>query len=216
MIARRFDSRLVWGLLLIVGGALFLLQNFNLIRGADIFWAAVFGIAGMAFVWTFANDRAAHWWALIPGFALVGVSALLTLGVLAPQLEDSLGGPLFLGALSLSFWLIYLNNRQYWWAVIPGGALLTLALVAGTEALFADFESGGVFFLGLALTFALLALVPTPQGRMRWAFIPAAVLGLMGVLLFATRTRAAEFVWPAALIAAGLFLIARTFWPRRA
>ena len=215
MIARRFDSRLVWGLLLIVGGTLFLLQNFNIIRGADIFWAAVFGVAGIGFVWTFVTDRATHWWALIPGFALVGISALLTLGVLAPELEDSLGGPLFLGALSLSFWLIYFNNRQYWWAVIPGGTLLTLAIVAGTENLFGDFETGGVFFLGLALTFALLALVPTPQGRMRWALIPAGVLLVMGVLLFATLTRAVEFVWPAALIAVGLFLIVRTFWPRR-
>jgi hypothetical protein len=38
----------------------------------------------------------------------------------------------------------------------------------------------------------------------------------MGVLLFATLTRAVEFVWPAALIAVGLFLIVRTFWHRRA
>jgi hypothetical protein len=100
--------------------------------------------------------------------------------------------------------------------VIPGGTLLTLAIVAGTENLFGDFETGGMFFLGLALTFAVLALVPTPQGRMRWALIPAGVLLVMGVLLFATLTRAVEFVWPAALIAVGLFLIVRTFWPRRA
>ena len=41
---------------------------------------------------------------------------------------------MFLGTIGLSFWVIYLTRRDFWWAVIPGGALMTLALVAGARA----------------------------------------------------------------------------------
>jgi len=93
-----------------------------------------------------------------------------------PDVPETLGGVLFLAAIGLAFWVIYFTKRELWWAVIPGGAMFTLALVAGLESVFEGAEMGGVFFLGLGLTFVLLYFVPTPQGRMKWALIPAAVL----------------------------------------
>ena len=35
-------------------------------------------------------------------------------------------------------------------------------------------------FWGMAATFVLLAILPTMEGRMYWAFIPAVVLFLLG------------------------------------
>lgn len=73
------------------------------------------------------------------------------------------------------------------------------------------FETGGIFFLGLGLTFLLVAIIPTPEGQMRWALIPAVILLVMGLLLTAALTQLINFIWPLALILLGLFLVLRAF-----
>ena len=75
-------------------------------------------------------------------------------------------------------------------------------------------ETGGVFFLGLGLTFAVVALLPTSAGRMAWAWIPAGVLALMGLLLMAAAGNLIGYLWPLVIILAGGFLILRTLLGR--
>lgn len=213
---KRLDPRLVGGTLLVVGGILFLLQNLGYFPGGDLFWGIVFGIGAIAFLWIFMTDRA-QWWALIPGCALLGLTVVLLLSVVAPSLED-LGGALFLGLIGLSFWIIYLTHRQYWWAVIPGGVLVTLATVAGLDTVLKeapDALSGGVFFAGLGLTFVLLGFLPTPQGQLRWAFIPGGILLVIGLLVALAAAALINYVWPAALIVVGLVLVWRALRPRQ-
>ena len=118
-----------------------------------------------------------------------------------------------MGAIGLSFWIVYLVDRAHWWAIIPGGVLVTLAAVAALDKA-ADGVSGGVFFLGLGATFLLVALAPNPHGRMRWGYIPAAVLLVFGALLIVGFTDALRFAAPAGLILAGGFLLLRAFRPR--
>lgn len=206
---QRIDARFIFGLLLIGGGVIYLLQNLGLITWGPLVWAIAFAVGGLAFLSVFARDRL-MWWALIPGLTLLGLAGLLTLQQIAPAQAESWGGSLFLGAIGLAFLIVYAANRQFWWAIIPGGVLLTLAVVAGVDR-FAELQTGGVFFLGLGATFALVALAPNPQGPMRWAFIPAAVLAVMGLLLLVGFITAINYLWPAALILAGLFLLARAF-----
>ena len=100
-------------------------------------------------------------------------------------------------------------DRDKWWAIIPGGVLVTLAAVAGLER-GTDIQTGGIFFLGLGATFILVALAPNPHGQMRWAFIPAAVLLILGLLLF-VGFHGHHYIWPLSLISAGLFLLVRAF-----
>ena len=111
------------------------------------------------------------------------VAGLVALDYLAPPLSAQWGGTLFLGAIGLSFLTIYVLEHARWWAIIPGGVLITLAAVAGLDRS-ADVQAGGLFFLGLGGTFILVALAPNPHGQMRWAFFPAAVLLILGLLLF--------------------------------
>lgn len=207
-------SRTLWGILLIVGGILFLLDNLNIINFGDIFWGIVLGIGGLGFLSVYFTDRQ-HWWALIPGSTLLAIATLILLNFLVPTLGEFLGGAIVLGGIGLSFILIYLINREHWWALIPAGVLTTLAVITLVDEFLPGLESGGILFLGMGLTFALVAVLPNPQGQMRWAFIPAVVLFLMGLLITAAATDLVNYIWPIALILVGLYFVFLTFRSRR-
>lgn len=205
------ESRLLWGSLLILGGVLFLLQNLGIIPLGNIFWVVVLGLGGVFFLSFFIQSRA-NWWALIPGITLLSITTLVALEWIFPAIGDAWGGSIVLGGIALSFFLIYLVERANWWALIPGGVLLTLAATVGLERFFPGLETAGVFFLGMGLTFGLVAALPNPQGEMRWAWIPAGILLLMGVIFMAAAGELLKYLWPAALIIAGVFLLFRSFW----
>jgi hypothetical protein len=209
---RLLKERVFWGVLLVVVGGLLMLQALGVLAGAGVIWTVLFGAAGIAFLYIYFQDRA-KWWAAIPGFALVGLSAVTAWDELGNG-EGKWGGVLLLGSIGVGFLAAYLAAREQWWALIPGGAFLTLALLAGFPARVAGTTTGGVLFLGLAATFGALALVPTPDGRMRWPIIPAAALVLVGALVTLEATTALNLVWPVALILGGVYLIFRAFGPR--
>lgn len=211
----RPDMRIVWGVLLIAAGLLFLAQSLGLISSAwRALWVAVFGVAGLSFVaWLLVDRR--QWWAIIPGLTLLGLAGATLLSILLPEENDRWGGLMFLGAIGLSFALVYLMRRDFWWALIPAGALLTLALVTVFARFMAGAELGALIFLGLSLTFGLVAVVPTPHGRMTWAWIPAGVLGVIGILIALAMGSLLNYLWPVALILAGVCLLVRSFAPKR-
>lgn len=205
-----FASRVVWGFLLIFGGILFMLQNIFGWEFGGLFWAVVFGLAGLAFLTVFINDRQA-WWGLIPGFILLGIGALIGLSAFSERAAEVWGGPLVLGSIGLAFVGVYLAKRDAWWPLIPAGVMVTLALVAGLERSIAGFELGGVFFLGLGLTFALVAVIPGVGSGRQWAWIPAGILILIGVLISFASGRAMGYIGPLILIGLGILLILRNF-----
>jgi hypothetical protein len=204
----RSNNYVPLGLLLVVAGMLFLAQNFGIFNFAwDLVFALLFAGGGVAFLAVFASGRA-NWWAVIPGFVLLGLASVMVISRVAPGLEE-VGGALFLGSIALSFWVVYLVERENWWAVIPAGVLSTLSFITLLSQFGLDMELGGIFFLGLAATFALVYFLPNPQGPMRWAAIPAVVLGVMGFLLLIAMSQLINWLWPLALIAGGGFLVLR-------
>ena len=122
---------------------------------------------------------------------------------------SDIAGTLFLAGIGLSFWVVYIANRAQWWAVIPAGVLTTLSAVTLLSRQITGSAIGGVFFVGLGLTFVLVALLPSPQGKMGWAFIPAGILLVMGVFLIGALTALTNYVWALALIAVGVWLLFR-------
>jgi hypothetical protein len=204
------SSRLLWGLVLVVGGVLLLLDTFGIFKGGALFWTIVSGIAGLLFISLyFANHE--QWWALIPGIIFLAVSATIGLNSFLPGFSDTnLGGTIILGGIALSFLLVYLADRGNWWAIIPAGVMTTIAIVAVLDSNTSNIASGGIFFFGLGLTFALVAILPTSVGQMRWAWIPAAILGLMGLLILIAEEKLINYIWPAVLILAGLLLVIRS------
>lgn len=252
---KRFDSRIVIGLLLIVSGGLGLAQAMGYLENAtSYFWGAVFLIGGLAFLSLLFSG---NWWAAIPGFTLAGLGVL----ILLPETLDDLGGAVLLGSIALGFWYAYFTDRsnrwwaiipagvltalsllivassyfdeysgaivlggigltffivyltnpaERWWGLIPGGVLATLAVMTVAAERFGEFQTAGFFFLGLALTFLLVAVL----ARMKWAYWPAGVLGIMGLLGLGSLLNLASYFWAAALIAVGGFLIFNYFTRR--
>ena len=204
-----FGSRYFWGGLFIIIGVIFLLQYFGFVDFSSILLSLLFALGGLVFLSVFISDRA-QWWALIPGFALLSIAVIVGLDKLLPDLYGEVGGVIFLAGVGLSFILVYLVERQNWWAIIPGGVLLSLATIVGAEAVFEGTTTAGLFFLGLGITFGVLALIPTPQGRMQWAWIPSGILTIMGMVLLIVSDSIFRIVGAVALIILGGYLIYRT------
>jgi hypothetical protein len=203
----------LWGLLLIAAGVIFLLQNLGWFGGlTDLLWTGVFGGGGLIFLYIFLAHREEQWWAAIPGFTLLGLAAVTFLDNFGPRFIEPLTGSVFLGSIGVGFVMVYLANPRMWWAIIPGGVMATLAVVAGIDEIGGrGFDSGGVFFLGLGLTFLVLGLLSQRTGeRLTWAFIPATVLIVMGVLIGVNSAALINVLWPFALIVAGGYWIWRS------
>jgi hypothetical protein len=193
--------RVLWGLLLVLAGVVFLLDSIGTISIGDYQWAIILVIGGLAFLSVFFADRQ-HWWALFPAFGLLIGGTILFFESSFPWISSDFGGAIALGGIGLAFLLIFLSNFKNWWALIPAGVLFSLA------AMFVlGFESGGVFLIGLGLTFGVLGFIPTEHGRMRWAFIPAVVLILLGIFITLAVYNLFAVLWPLALIAAGVMII---------
>lgn len=208
---REERTNLLVGLLLIVGGTLLLLVNLNVIPvGLTWLWAGLSGFAGLGF-WFHYLTHHAHWWPVIPGMSLLGLSAAHILKALF-FVPGEWGGAIFLVALSSAFWTIYLvTGSREWWAIIPGGVLLAVAATTGLSTLLPGDADAGLLMLGIALTFVLVYLLPSPGARKRWALIPAGALVVIGLALAASAVAALRYLWPVALILAGVYAILRAF-----
>lgn len=194
---KRIDWRIILGAVLILAGLATLLEKIGLIPpDVDLFWGVLGIVGGAAFLYVLFHNPPANWWALFPAMVLLGIGAEAFL----PKAWD---GMAFLGAVSLAFWLVYLLDRRRWWAIIPAGVLLTLAVVAVLSDVLGGMDTGGIFFLGLGLTFLLTALL----ARQGWAYIPAIVLILLAVALGLQFGNLLDYFWIGTLLLAGLALI---------
>ncbi len=207
--------RVVLGVFLLIIGVVALLQTLRVVNFNGGFWpvffSAMFVLVGLAFLAALIQNRT-NWWAAIPGVTLLSIGALIGLNEIVPGFAPY-GGSLVLGGIGLSFCLVYLIAPQNWWAIIPGGTMLSLAVVAGVDAMhLRAIDSGGFLFLGLAVTFALLGVLPTGGRKMNWPWIPAGVLLVMGVLISFSSAGFVNFVWPVILILVGIFFLTRNMF----
>jgi hypothetical protein len=198
--------RILWGLLLILAGVLFLLNSIGMITIGDYQWAIILGIGGLAFLSIFISDRNQWWW-LFPAFALLMVSMIIWFENAYPALRGDVSGCIAMGGIGLAFLLVFLINFANWWALIPAGVLLSSAAALLLSVISPGLESGGLFLVGLGLTFGVIGLVPTEQGRMRWAFIPAIVLLVIGFVVLIASFNLFALLWPLGLIGAGVLII---------
>ena len=94
---RRYDPRLLFGVLLVLGGLLSLLDAMGVIsNGGGIFWGLIFGAGGLIFLYILINNRE-NWWAAFPAFTLLGLAASSFL----PESLSAFDGLVFFAGISL-------------------------------------------------------------------------------------------------------------------
>jgi hypothetical protein len=172
-------SGLFWGLLLIGAGAVALGQQLGYIQQFTDpkFWIWVFAFVSILAVVEYALSGWKQWGWLFPAGVFSGLAIVITLAINEVD-SAAVASPLFLGLL-IPFAAAYLTDRvRNWWALIPGGVMLVLALTT----LLAD-NAGGEWVGGMFLLFFGLAfLVVYLNNRTRvWALIVAYVFSVVSL-----------------------------------
>jgi hypothetical protein len=126
-------------------------------------------VIALPFFAVYLRDRAL-WWTLIPAYVLLAIAVmvgLIGLGVL----DDLLVPAYVLLAIALPFFVVYVRNRTYWWALIPGGILAVIGLAfLIAEAAFAYIGALVLILVGVGLLVRAFARrepaagVPAPTG----------------------------------------------------
>lgn len=203
-------KRIILGALLILAGAVFLLQQIFSIPIGGLFIALLFAAGGAVFLIILLRDRT-KWWAAIPGFVLLGLGVLIGTGELFPAFSNRFGGSIFLGFIALAFLIVLLLNPGQWWPVIPAGVLATLALVAGMRG--GGWAQGAIFFLGLGATFILIKFLPAGK-KEKWVWIPGGICLGLGLLVAVTSGALADsflgWVGAAVFMVFGAYLVIRS------
>ena len=156
----------------------------------------------------------AAWWATrgrLPLGARIALFAVI--GAFAIPSAGRFAGVAALGYPALAFGLVYVASRRSWWALLPAGVLGSVALVAGSEALFPGWNPAPLLFLGFAATFTTLYLLPKGQGGQRWALAPALLWIALTVLVNEPSGNGPNWLLPAVFIGAGVFLL--SWWRGR-
>lgn len=205
----RQRSLFAWAALLIGLGVVLLLFNLDVLERyepmAQYIVAGVLAVGGFSTLVSYFWRRD-QWWRLMPGWTLLALAAMVMM-----SLDDSIPRPyiaaaLFVG-LALAFGNLYFVNRtEHWWAIIPGGFMLVLAVVIALATTITRLETlGAILFVGMGGVFALVYLLAGKR-RHWWALIPCGVLLLFGILTYSvdnTVQTALMRWWPAALVVIG-------------
>jgi hypothetical protein len=195
---------LIIGGALILFGILFLLNNFNIFEiGVSSIFAGVFVLAGLIFLVVFFLDQE-QWWALIPGFVMMGVGATILVGEFVSHSVVDLSGAVMLIFIALPFWIIYILKRDFWWALFPAGGLTSIAALTLIPGKYEDLGVS-IMFLGWAGTFLLVYFL----AKQKWAIWPTLGLAAMAVAFLAGAFDVFGYLWPIVIIGAGAYLIYR-------
>jgi hypothetical protein len=171
-------SSLFWGVLLIGGGVLALAQQLGYIDNVSpTLWIFVFAAISLLGFISYATSGWKQWGWLFPTGIFGGLAVIVALATNDID-NPAVGSPLFFGLL-LPFAAAYLTDRsRNWWALIPGGVMLFLALTtllvdnAGGEWV------GSLFLFLIGLSFLVVYL----NNRSRtWALLVAYILGVLSI-----------------------------------
>lgn len=208
-----------WWALIPGGVMLFLILVTLFVDSAGGEWvgALVLFIIGASFLAVYLNNQTRTWALLVAYiFAVLGIAPLMSIG----GRDAEYFGPIFLFAVALPFFYVYLRSGQNWWAIIPAGTMSVLAIIAalaiagfinegGTGGFISAGQVNALLMAGLAATFAVLWL----RHQKPWARIVTIVLAVVAVasLFFASYS---QIFWPLAIILVGVYLFYTALRPR--
>jgi hypothetical protein len=196
---------LIWGPVLILIGALLVVDQFTDLSAW--IWAIVLAAGGLGAFALYLGDRS-NLALLVPAYVL-WVIALLIVLVTLNVLRDEAIAFYVLTAIAVPFLAIFWHDRAQRWALIPGYALLAIAVMIGLIGL-------GVLGDRLVPAFVMLVIaipffvVFARDSKQWWALIPGGIMTAVA-LGFLVAEDAVQYLGAAVLIVAGVGILARAF-----
>ncbi len=208
------NYRTSFGIVLILAGFLLLAQRMGYVGGQwdDAILTLVFGVATIYFASLFFSERTRGWAALV-SFIFLSFTASQFIEIFLPSLPGFYVGISVLLLMGLGFLAIYFIDHEKWWALIPGGVMLSLTAVTTVEELYPTlaFEPAGLLFFGLGLTFLVLYFIRVQGPRLTWAIYPALSLLTFGLFISFGEKDLWNVIWPALIVLLGLYFIVGAF-----
>jgi hypothetical protein len=194
-------TNLIWGLILIGAGALFLAQNLGYLDQLDLpVWMVVFAVISLLFFATYFINGVRHWGWLFP--ALIFAALALILWLQQQGIEAAWMGVPVLLAVALPFVVAFaLSPRENWWALIPAWVMGVISVII----IFAEEAQGEwigalvLFSIGLPFLVVYLA-----DRKNWWALIPAWTLIIVGLIVLLSSQVQGE--WIGVLVLLGIAL----------
>jgi hypothetical protein len=171
-------SSLFWGLLLIIGGGVALAQQLGYMdQLPDSAWMWVFALISLVGLVSYITSGFKEWGWLFPAGIFGGLAVIVALATSGYD-NAAIGSPLFFGLL-IPFAAAYLTDRtRNWWALIPGGIMLFLAVVTLLVDNVGGEWIGSLFLFLIALSFLIVYF----SNRTRsWALLVAYILGVLSI-----------------------------------
>lgn len=205
-------SNILWGLVMILGGGLFLAENLGYLDGLEpLVWSGIFAAASVVFLVAYAINGWRQWGWLFPASISAGVALTIYLAEYSTA-NAAVGAPVLIG-VGLPFAVaFFLDPRQRWWALIPAWVMTVLTLII----FFVDRVSGeligSLFMFSIALPF--LAVYLSNRTR-RWALIPAFVLTAVGIIPLLVTQVSGEAIGAYVTLMIALPFVAVFLWSRQ-
>jgi hypothetical protein len=173
-------NNLIWGLVLIFLGGLFLVESLGIIPTfSQTAWAIGMGAACIFFIAVYVYSGKRDWGWLFPIFITGGIAIVSALSL--TNINSLWIGALFMAFISIPFWIVFLINRQEnWWALIPGWATAVLTLIILVSEVWAGETIGALVMWSIALPFIVVYL---RNRSYWWALIPGFVMAGMGIVV---------------------------------
>ena len=204
-----------WWALIPGGVMLFLAMTTLLVDNVGGEWigSLFLFLIGLSFLVVYLNNLT-RTWALLVAY-IMGVLSIAPAMSSGGRDTAAYFGSVFLLAIALPFFVVYLRSNENWWAIIPAGVMTTLSIIAGLAiaGLIRNENQGGyanaLLMGGLAVTFSVVWL----RHAKEWAKVVTLVLAALAVasIFFASYT---EIFWPVAIILAGGYLLFTAMRPK--
>jgi hypothetical protein len=199
---------LIPGYILLASAAIVGIAVGDLLQG-DILATTVLLLVALPFFVVYLYRPKQNWWALIPTWVLFSIGVMILLIGLGILQDGAI--PLYvLSSIGLPFLLVYLLNRENWWALIPAWVMFSIGIMVFLiDARFLnDLAIPAYVMFAIALPFFFAFLVNRRSNR--WALIPGGITGVIGLGFFA-GTDLAAYVIPVVLIIAGGWVLLGSF-----
>ncbi|MFT3891005.1 MAG: hypothetical protein QM730_05175 [Anaerolineales bacterium] len=200
-------SSLFWGILLIGGGALALAEQMGYLNQLpDSVWMWVFGFISLVAFLSYALSGFKEWGWLFPAGIFGGLAVIVGFAVSGYD-NPAMASPLFFGIM-LPFAAAYLTDRaKNWWALIPGGIMLFLAMVTLLVDNVGGEWVGSLFLFMIGASFFVVYW----SNRTRWwALLVAYIMFVLSIApaMASFGGNAAAYFGPIFLLAIGIpFLV---------